>query len=296
MISDFVEKIGQLRPQLITFNGHSFDLPVIRYRAMVNRISAGGLHVRPYFNRYTDDALDLCDVLGSYVPGAKAKLDEASKILGLTGAPRYSRKAAPHRLCPPPTAPAPSHRRAWRQRPCGRWRFGWFDFAVLPNIITCLPLATAELLARAAAHEAGHAVAALHYELPLKEVLVRPDGTGATRYARSLGRAEAELRTIVIFGGPAAERDLFPFDSCADTRDLRAIDEMIERFGLDWGARRLASLRFDAQLLVKRLRPRIRRVAAALIERRRLSAEAVAGYAGGTVSAGVHQTNGGTVP
>jgi predicted PolB exonuclease-like 3'-5' exonuclease len=40
LISDFVEKIGQLRPQLITFNGHSFDLPVLRYRAMVNRLSA----------------------------------------------------------------------------------------------------------------------------------------------------------------------------------------------------------------------------------------------------------------
>lgn len=87
LISDFVEKIGQLRPQLITFNGHSFDLPVLRYRAMVNRIAAVGLQVRPYFHRYTDDALDLCDVLGSYVPGGKVKLDEVSKILGLTGKP-----------------------------------------------------------------------------------------------------------------------------------------------------------------------------------------------------------------
>jgi len=85
LISDFVEKVGQLRPQLITFNGHSFDLPVLRYRAMVNRIAAIGLQVRPYFHRYTDDALDLCDVLGSYVPGGKVKLDEVSKILGLTG-------------------------------------------------------------------------------------------------------------------------------------------------------------------------------------------------------------------
>ena len=42
LISDFVERIGQLRPQLITFNGHSFDLPVLRYRAMVNRVSAAG--------------------------------------------------------------------------------------------------------------------------------------------------------------------------------------------------------------------------------------------------------------
>ena len=87
LISDFVEKIGQLRPQLITFNGHSFDLPVLRYRAMVNRISAAGLQVRQYFHRYSDDALDLCDVLGSYVPGGKVKLDEVSKILGLTGKP-----------------------------------------------------------------------------------------------------------------------------------------------------------------------------------------------------------------
>ena len=39
LISDFVERIGQLRPQLVTFNGHSFDLPVLRYRAMVNCIS-----------------------------------------------------------------------------------------------------------------------------------------------------------------------------------------------------------------------------------------------------------------
>ena len=29
LISDFVEKIGQLRPQLITWAGHSFDLPVL---------------------------------------------------------------------------------------------------------------------------------------------------------------------------------------------------------------------------------------------------------------------------
>ena len=43
--------------------------------------------MRPYFYRYCEDALDLCDVLGSYVSGAKVKLDEVSKILGLTGKP-----------------------------------------------------------------------------------------------------------------------------------------------------------------------------------------------------------------
>jgi predicted PolB exonuclease-like 3'-5' exonuclease len=87
LISAFVERVGQLRPQLITFNGHRFDLPVLRYRAMVNRVSATGLQVRPYFHRFSDDALDLCDALGSFSPGARVKLDEISKILGLTGKP-----------------------------------------------------------------------------------------------------------------------------------------------------------------------------------------------------------------
>jgi predicted PolB exonuclease-like 3'-5' exonuclease len=40
LIKAFAEKVGQLRPQLVTWNGHSFDLPVLRYRAMVNRVAA----------------------------------------------------------------------------------------------------------------------------------------------------------------------------------------------------------------------------------------------------------------
>ena len=87
LIKAFAEKVGQLRPQLVTWNGHSFDLPVLRYRAMVNRVSAEGLQVRQYFHRYTEDAVDLCDILGSYVPGVKVKLDEVTKILGQPGKP-----------------------------------------------------------------------------------------------------------------------------------------------------------------------------------------------------------------
>jgi 3'-5' exonuclease len=72
---------------MVTWNGHAFDLPVLRYRAMVNRVAAEELQVRQYFHRFTDDALDLCDVLGSYVPGVKVKLDEVTRILGLPGKP-----------------------------------------------------------------------------------------------------------------------------------------------------------------------------------------------------------------
>jgi 3'-5' exonuclease len=62
LISAFCDKIAELSPRLVTFNGHSFDLPVLRYRAMVLGVSAPGLSVRPYFHRFTDDAVDLCDV------------------------------------------------------------------------------------------------------------------------------------------------------------------------------------------------------------------------------------------
>lgn len=65
LITAFVDRIGELKPQLVSFNGNSFDLPVLRYRAMVNQVSALGLAARNYFSRYTEDALDLLDVLAS---------------------------------------------------------------------------------------------------------------------------------------------------------------------------------------------------------------------------------------
>jgi 3'-5' exonuclease len=87
LITAFVDKIAQLQPQLVTFNGSSFDLPVIRYRAMVHKVPAVGLSVRQYFHRYTDDAVDLCDVLSSFAPGAKAGLHELCRVMGLPGKP-----------------------------------------------------------------------------------------------------------------------------------------------------------------------------------------------------------------
>ena len=87
LIQAFVDRIAELSPQLVTFNGNSFDLPVLRYRAMINEVSAPGLAARPYFYRYSEDALDLCDALSSFNSQGRATLHEISKVMGLPGKP-----------------------------------------------------------------------------------------------------------------------------------------------------------------------------------------------------------------
>jgi len=69
-------------------------------------------------------------------------------------------------------------------------------------------------------------VAALHFRLPLLEVVIREDGSGSTSYCRNFGPAEAERWTITTFAGGEAEHDMFG-DRRADNGDLRAINAMM---------------------------------------------------------------------
>jgi hypothetical protein len=59
----------------------------VEYRAMIHEVFAPGMHNRAYYHRYTDDNVDLCDVLSSFSYGAKVKLDELSRIMGLAHSP-----------------------------------------------------------------------------------------------------------------------------------------------------------------------------------------------------------------
>ena len=87
LIQDLASRILASQPRLVSFNGGSFYMPVIRYRAMINRIAAPDLECRRYWYRYGDDALELCDALSCFSSGAKVKLHELCRPLGLPGKP-----------------------------------------------------------------------------------------------------------------------------------------------------------------------------------------------------------------
>ena len=54
---------------------------------MLHQIGGGGLNGRPYFKRYDDSAVDLCDVLSSFSPRAMMGLNDLCRVLGLPGKP-----------------------------------------------------------------------------------------------------------------------------------------------------------------------------------------------------------------
>ena len=84
LIKSFTDRIGELQPTLVTFNGHGFDLPVLRYRAMLHKISAPGLVAASYFHRYGASSVDLMDHLASFGQ-AKASLHEICRSMSLPG-------------------------------------------------------------------------------------------------------------------------------------------------------------------------------------------------------------------
>ncbi len=95
VISRFMSGIEKLRPQLVSYNGSGFDLPVLHYRMMRHGISAplyweNGEHDpqfkwNNYTSRYHQRHLDLMDVLSAYQPRAFVPLDGLSAMLGFPG-------------------------------------------------------------------------------------------------------------------------------------------------------------------------------------------------------------------
>lgn len=87
MLKDFAQFVGRSRPDLITYNGRGFDLPVLTNRCLKHGLSFPAYFAnRDYRYRYTERGhLDLLDTLTDYGAATRTKLDVFTQLIGLPG-------------------------------------------------------------------------------------------------------------------------------------------------------------------------------------------------------------------
>src|SRR5712692_1816996 len=95
LIRRFFDGIEKYTPQLVSWNGGGFDLPVLHYRALIHGVAAktywdAGQFDREakwnsYIGRYQFRHTDVMDVLALYQPRNNAPLHEVAILLGLPG-------------------------------------------------------------------------------------------------------------------------------------------------------------------------------------------------------------------
>jgi hypothetical protein len=85
-VSSFVDLIQKKRPDLVTFNGRRFDLPVLGARCMRYGLSFSVRSSKDVSFRFsTDGHFDVSDWLSNYGAGQGASLDVWSKLIGFPG-------------------------------------------------------------------------------------------------------------------------------------------------------------------------------------------------------------------
>ncbi len=95
VVQSFFHAVEKHTPQLVSWNGGGFDLPVLHYRGLRHGVEAGkywdlGEDDREfkwnnYISRYHMRHLDLMDLLAMYSPKNNAPLDALAKLCGFPG-------------------------------------------------------------------------------------------------------------------------------------------------------------------------------------------------------------------
>jgi 3'-5' exonuclease len=95
LIRRFFDGIDKFTPQLVSWNGGGFDLPVLNHRALIHGLTADKywdwgdqdreFKYNNYLARYHTRHLDLMDVLAMYQPRANAGLDAMARLCGFPG-------------------------------------------------------------------------------------------------------------------------------------------------------------------------------------------------------------------
>lgn len=95
LIERFYDGVERFTPQLVSWNGSGFDLPVLHYRSLRHGVSAArywetgendnNFKWNNYLSRYHSRHLDLMDVIALYNNRAFAPLDQVATLLGFPG-------------------------------------------------------------------------------------------------------------------------------------------------------------------------------------------------------------------
>ncbi|PPC94987.1 MAG: 3'-5' exonuclease [Methylotenera sp.] len=95
IIQRFYDGIDKYKPNLISWNGGGFDLPVLHYRGLINQVNAccywdmgeddKDFKWNNYISRYHARHLDLMDLLAMFNARANAPLDDLAKLCGFPG-------------------------------------------------------------------------------------------------------------------------------------------------------------------------------------------------------------------
>ena len=95
IIQRFFDGIEKYTPQLVSWNGSGFDLPVLHYRGLIHAVRAPRywdtgdddreFRYNNYISRYHMRHCDVMDLLALYQGRAVAPLDEIAQLLGLPG-------------------------------------------------------------------------------------------------------------------------------------------------------------------------------------------------------------------
>jgi len=95
LIQRFFDGLERYAPQLVSWNGGGFDLPVLHYRAMRHGVVCArywetgdedrSFRYNNYLSRFHWRHIDLMDVLSGFQPRARARLDDIAVMLGFPG-------------------------------------------------------------------------------------------------------------------------------------------------------------------------------------------------------------------
>lgn len=91
ILTNLLKAIGSRKPQLVGYNSHNADVPIIIQRSVVNGLFGHGMAERPekpwegvdYFSSSSDYNIDMAPILGKYA--MTPKLHEVATLSGIPG-------------------------------------------------------------------------------------------------------------------------------------------------------------------------------------------------------------------